>query len=338
MNPAVKDALLAGLAFLIAWGVSLWSTPRLREAAIRFGIVDRPDGKLKTQQEPVAYLGGLAVAFGMLVAVGVTYSFSAEILGILFAGWIVLVLGLLDDLGSLSPKVKLAGQLLAVLVMIKADVRIHLVFLPEWVAIPLTVLWMLSVINAFNLIDIMDGLSSGVGIVAAVYFGGIALIGGLSSTGFLGLALAGALLGFRRYNTAPAKIYLGDTGSMFCGFMLGALAMVNRYTIEHRLAAVVPLLILGVPFFDMLFVMYVRWRRGHPVMLGSPDHIALRLRKWRLSTEATVHLNVIVSSILGACGVAVMLVPLEWAAGLIGVLALLILVTAAWLKTIDMSL
>lgn len=336
--PAWIEILLALAAFALAFVTSYLFTPRVREAALRFGIVDAPDGRLKQQRQPVAYLGGVAVALGVLVGIGVSYRFDQPVLAVLLGAAIVLILGLLDDLGSLSPHVKLAGQLLAAIVLVKAGVVIQLVFLPEWVEIPLTVLWIVGATNAFNLIDIMDGLSSGVGAVAALFFAGIALFSGMHSTAFIGAALAGGLLGFRPYNVEPAKIYLGDTGSLFAGFILGALAMVNDYGEAHRLAALVPLLVLGVPLFDMLFVMYIRWRRGLPVMLGSPDHTALRLRKWRLSTRATVRVNVIVSAALGGCGVLLMLAPLPWAIGLLASLAAITVACAAWLRSIDMTL
>lgn len=332
------DLGLALLALLLAWATAFLFTPRLRDAARRFGITDRPDGRLKTQREPVAYLGGLAVALGVLVAIGVTFRFEQELLAILLAGSIVLVLGLVDDLGSLSPKVKLAGQLFAALVLVKAGVRMQLTFLPDAVEIPLTVLWMVAVTNAFNLIDIMDGLSSGVGAVAALFLAGIAFAGGFTASAFLGLALAGALWGFRHYNVEPATIYLGDTGSLYAGFTLGALGIANQYTAVHDLGAVVPALVLGVPLFDMLFVMYIRYRRGLPVMLGSPDHVALRLRRWRLSTRNTVRISVAAAFALGSAGVAVMLVPLAWAWGILGGLAVAAVVLGAWLRSIDMGL
>ena len=333
-----RDGALALAALGLAYGTALAATPRLREAALRFGIVDRPDGRLKRQREPVPYLGGLAVALGVLVGVAVVRPLDGRVLAILFSASIVLVLGLVDDLGSLSPRAKLLGQLLAVLVLLRAGVRIQLVFLPWWVTLPLTVLWMVAATNAFNLIDVMDGLSSGVGAVAALFLTAIALVGGLPATAILAAALAGALLGFRVYNVEPARIYLGDTGSLFAGFLLGAVAMVNRYTIEHRLGAIVPLLVLGVPLFDMLFVMWVRWRRGYPVMLGSPDHVALRLRRWRLSTRATVRANVLASALLGAWGTLVMIAPRHVAILLLAALALAALGLAAWLRTIDMGL
>jgi UDP-GlcNAc:undecaprenyl-phosphate/decaprenyl-phosphate GlcNAc-1-phosphate transferase len=338
MDPVLKDWLFAGLALAVAWATAFLFTPRLREAAIRFGIVDRPDGKLKTHREPVAYLGGLAVALGVLVALGMTYRFDRDLLAVLLSASIVLVLGLLDDLGSLGPRVKLAGQVLAALVLIKAGVRIELVFLPDWIELPLTVLWMVAVTNAFNLIDIMDGLSSGVGTVAALFLGGIALANGFPSTAFLGAALAGGLWGFRHYNVEPAKIYLGDTGSLYTGFILGAMAIVNRYTTVHTIGLVAPVLILGVPLFDTAFVMYIRWRRGLPVMLGSPDHVALRLRKWRLTARGTVRLSIGVAVFLGVVAVGVMLSPPRAALAALAGIVVLGLAVTAWLRKIDMSL
>ena len=330
--------IAAPASFVVAAVVTRVMTPRLIEAATRLGIVDRPDGQLKTQRQPVPYLGGVAVALGVLVALGVTYRFDQQALALLLGGSIVLVLGLIDDLGSISPWSKLAGQLLAVAVLIRAGVSLQLVFLPPWASIPLTVLWMLAATNAFNLIDIMDGLSSGVGAVAATFLAGIALYGGQVAPACVAASLAGALLGFRHFNVEPARIYLGDTGSLFAGFLLGALAFVNHYTGVHRIGALAPLLILGVPLFDMLFVMYIRWRRGMSVMLGSPDHVALRLRRWRLSTRATVRANVGVAVLLGASGVAVMLLPVVWSVALIGLLLIVALLVTAWLKTIDMGL
>ncbi len=142
--------------------------------------------------------------------------------------------------------------------------------------------------NAFNLIDIMDGLSAGTAVVAALALLVVADLGGLISAAVILAALAGACAGFLRYNFQPARIYMGDTGALFLGLLLGALAMDNAYTERNLVAALAPAMILGVPLFDMLFVMYIRYRRGMPVMLGSPDHVALRLRKWRFTTRQTV--------------------------------------------------
>jgi UDP-GlcNAc:undecaprenyl-phosphate GlcNAc-1-phosphate transferase len=340
MDPLIRDLLYCLAALGVAFLVARTATPPIIDAAIRMGMVDKPDGKLKQHKAPVAYLGGLSVALGVLAGIALIYEFNQQVLAILLSAAVVLVLGLIDDIGALSPQAKLAGQLLATVVLIKAGVMIKLVFLPSWVAIPLTILWMVGMTNSFNLIDIMDGLSSGVGAIAALWLALIALCAPdpISGTAFLGFALAGGLLGFRQYNTAPARIYMGDTGSLFAGFLLGALAMVNHYTIEHRLGAVVPLLVLAVPLFDTLFVMYVRWRRGMPVMLGSPDHVALRLRKWRLSTVATVRANLLAAGLFGAIGMGVMIAPLPVAIGVVSGCVVIALGLAIWLRRIDMSL
>jgi UDP-GlcNAc:undecaprenyl-phosphate GlcNAc-1-phosphate transferase len=131
---------------------------------------------------------------------------------------------------------------------------------------------------------------------------------------------------------------MGDAGSMFIGLMLGSLAMINAYTEVNRIAALAPALILGVPLFDMLFVMYIRWRRGLPVMLGSPDHVALRLRRWRLSIRQTVLLSYAVTFALGAVAVSITLLPAREALILIGIVAVVALVAALCLNRIDMGL
>jgi len=330
--------VIYGLTFAVATGVSLWLTPQVRRAALNFGIVDRPDGKLKTHGEPIPYLGGLAIWLSFLMALAVMLDFGEEVLGMLLAGSIVVILGLLDDLGQLGPWTKLLGQTIAVLILVKSGIYIKLIVLPAWVAIPLSVIWLLAVINAFNLIDIMDGLSAGTAVVAAVSLLVLAELDGRIGSATMLAALAGASLGFLRYNFQPARIYMGDTGSMFLGLLLGALAMDVGYTQRNPLGALAPALILGVPLFDMLFVMYIRKRRGLPVMLGSPDHVALRLRKWRLSTRQTVVVSYVATALLGACAIAMTLLPLQSAAIVLGSLVVSAFVLAFGLNRIDMRL
>jgi UDP-GlcNAc:undecaprenyl-phosphate GlcNAc-1-phosphate transferase len=325
-------------AFTAAAVLSGLLTPKMREAALRFGIVDRPDGALKTHREPVPYLGGLAIYLSFLLALAATVPFRGEVLGFLLAGSIVVILGLVDDLGQLGPWTKLAGQVVAVLILVKSGIYIQLVFLPVWVSIPLSVLWLLAVTNAFNLIDIMDGLSAGTAMVAALALLSVAEMNGLVTGATLLAALAGSCLGFLFFNTAPAKIYMGDTGSMFLGLMLGSLAMNNAYTDSNNVAALAPALILGVPLFDMLFVMYIRWRRGLPVMLGSPDHVALRLRRWKLSTKQTVSLSWVVTALLGGAAVLMSVLDTQGAVTVLAGIALTALLCAFLLKRIDMKL
>jgi UDP-GlcNAc:undecaprenyl-phosphate GlcNAc-1-phosphate transferase len=330
--------LTYGVTFALAAGFSLWLTPVVRAGALRFGIVDHPDGRLKRQREPIPYLGGLAIYLGFLLALAFTLHFDGEVLALLLAGSIVVILGLIDDLGQLGPWIKLAGQGVAILVLIKAGIYIKLTVLPVWLAVGVSVLWLLATTNAFNLIDIMDGLSAGTAAVAAVALFAVAVWNGRAETATILAALAGAALGFLAHNFEPARIYMGDTGSLFVGLLLGALAMNNAYTEHNPLAALAPALILGVPLFDMLFVMYVRWRRGLPVMLGSPDHVALRLRKWRLTTRQTVVMSYAVTALLSAAAIAMSSLTLVGAAIVLAGVVIAALSLGWFLRRIDMSL
>ena len=331
--------LICALAFALALAISLYTTPLMRAAALRFGIVDRPDGRLKTQAQPVPYLGGLAIYVSFLLALTATRRFdSTEVLGMLLSGSIVLILGLVDDLGVLTPGIKLAGQVIAVLALLNASVYIKLGFLWPPLAIALSFLWLLGITNAFNLIDIMDGLAAGVAAAASLVLFLIAAVNGRQTYAVLLAALCGALCGFLRYNFEPARIYMGDTGSMFIGLMLGALSMNNSYTRQNLVASIAPVIVLGVPIFDMLFVMYVRYRRGLPVFLGSPDHFALRLRKWRLTTRQTVLLSWTATAVLGILAIAMMLSTTPVALTLLAGIVLASLLIGLFLRRIDMSL
>src|SRR5205814_7994201 len=213
--------------------------------------------------------------------------------------------------GAMSASQKLLGQTLAALVLVKSGTYIKLDFLPLWVAIPLTVFWILAVTNALNIIDIMDGLASGVAIIAAVSIAIANFMAGRNSAAFLCIVLAGAMLGFLRHNFYPAKIYLGDAGSLFIGFMLAALSMNAGYTRVNLLAVISPVLILGIPLFDLSLVMYIRWRNGIPMMKGSPDHFALRLRRIKLSVRETAVTTYIVGALLSFVALLMTQVTLE---------------------------
>jgi UDP-GlcNAc:undecaprenyl-phosphate GlcNAc-1-phosphate transferase len=326
-------------AFMLSLGLSLYITPIVRKGALLYDIVDRPDGKLKNHKDPVAYLGGIAVYLAVLLTLALTFDLSREILGILLSGTIIVILGIIDDFKVLPPKIKFIGQAIAAFVLIKSGIYIKLVFLPLWINIILSFLWLMVITNAFNIIDVMDGLATGIGCLVSIILFIVAIMNQHILIAILTIALAGALLGFLRYNFAPAKIYLGDTGSLFIGLLLGALSMIGSYTQNNTLACLSPVIILGIPIFDTVFVTYIRWRRGIPIIYGSPDHFALRLRKWRFSTVQTVILSYAASLILGLLAIVMLLLPSNLAAlGIILVLLLGGLSLAVFLKRINMSL
>lgn len=326
-------ALISTIA--LAMGISLYGVPLARKAALKYGVVDAPDGNLKHQKEPVPYFGGLAIYIAFLMSLALTFEFRQDVLGIVLGGTIIVMLGLIDDFGVLTPWTKLAGQLLAVFVLIKSGIRIEIAALPDWVDLTLTVFWMVGLINAFNLLDIMDGLSAGVGTVSATCLLVVALLQGDQTIAFMLAALIGSLLGFLKYNWHPARIYMGDTGAMFIGLLLGAMAMIAKYPSDHPVSLLTPVFILGVPIFDTLFVMYIRYRRGLPIFWGSPDHIAIRLRHWGMTVPQIVITSYAATGVVAMIGLAMLSVSQEVAWALCaGTTSMLLLVTML-LKQVD---
>ena len=294
-------------AFLFSLCMALYLTPFVRAAALKYDIVDKPDGKLKFHKQPVAYLGGLSVYVAFLFTVALYFDFQKDVLGMLLAGTIIIMIGIIDDLKTIDPKLKLIGQAIAVFVLIRSGIYIQLFFLPYWACIILTFFWLIGTTNAFNIIDVMDGLSTGIGIICCLTLFVISLLNGRPMIAVLSISLTGVLIGFLRFNFNPATIYLGDSGSMFLGLIIGALAMTGSYTENNLLACLAPVVILGVPIFDTLFVMYIRRKNGIPVMYGSTDHYALRLRKWKLTTKQTVVISYVIGTVLGLSGIGMML-------------------------------
>ncbi len=326
-------------AFLFSLCMALYLTPFVRAAALKYDIVDKPDGKLKFHKKPVAYLGGLSVYVAFLFTVALYFDFQKDVLGMLLAGTIIIMIGIIDDLKTIDPKLKLIGQTIAVFVLIRSGVYIQLFFLPYWACVLLTFFWLMGTTNAFNIIDVMDGLSTGIGIICCLILFVISLLNGRPMIAILTISLAGALIGFLRFNFNPATIYLGDSGSMFLGLIIGSLAMTGSYTENNLLACLAPVVILGVPIFDTLFVMYIRRKNGIPVMYGSTDHYALRLRKWKLTTKQTVFISYVIGTVLGLSGIGMMLSPTNGVC-LIILLTLIgiALVTGFLLSKVDMTL
>jgi UDP-GlcNAc:undecaprenyl-phosphate GlcNAc-1-phosphate transferase len=326
------------LGFFLAYLLALVGTPMARDAARRFGVVDRPDGNLKNHREPVAYLGGLAVFVAFLLSIGMTFEFDADLLALLLASTIVATVGLIDDFGALTPKPKVIGQTVAVFVLLKAGIAVQLAFMPWWLRIVLTVVWLVGISNAFNLVDIMDGLASGIGVIAASYLLVVAMLNGRFMVAAFTVALIGALLGFLRSNFYPATIYLGDCGSLFVGLTLGALAMVMDYTAHNPLGWLAPLYILAVPIVDTAYVMILRVRAGRKVYFGSPDHFPLRVRR-RLDgwTAGTVLVAYGVAVISGALGLLVLFLDPLSTLIMTGIVAVIVSGFLVWLALIPME-
>jgi UDP-GlcNAc:undecaprenyl-phosphate GlcNAc-1-phosphate transferase len=337
MTPLEPSRILwYAVSFLTAAAIVAFVTPLTIHVATTFKIHDTPDGRLKKHRRPTPYLGGLAVATGFVITFGLlstTESLGQRALGILAGGFMMLLLGLYDDLINLQPSVKFLGQLLAAVALYKAGVRIELAFLEWWGNLLLTVLWVTGITNAFNIIDVMDGLAAGVACVAAVFLFVISsTVGNDAVVPFMAIVLAGSLVGFLRFNFAPARIFLGDTGSLFIGFMMGALSMLVSYSRYNQGAILTPLALLAVPIFDTVFVALHRARRGIPFFRGSPDHFALRVAHAGRGVRRTVLATYAVCFLLGCVSLAVVFGPGALATWLLGGTAALFLLAVPWLS------
>jgi UDP-GlcNAc:undecaprenyl-phosphate/decaprenyl-phosphate GlcNAc-1-phosphate transferase len=326
------------LGFALAFLLALWGVPQARRAALAFGVVDAPDGHLKQQGSPVPYLGGLAVYMAFLLALGMVFEFDRDVLALLLASSIVATIGLIDDFGVLTPRAKVLGQLVAVFVLLKAGISVHLIMLPWWARLGVTVLWLVGLSNAFNLVDIMDGLASGLGIIAAIFLLAVAAINGRWVVAAFTVVLLGALLGFLRSNFPPATIYLGDCGSLFLGLTLGALAMVMDYTQHSPLGWLAPAYILALPLVDTVYVTFLRLKAGRKIYHGSPDHFPLRLQR-RLggSVRATVLTIYAAAVVLGGLGLLIMYLQPRAALFLTAAVAVVTVAVLVWLARVPME-
>ncbi len=338
MNDLFENFRLYFLAFLIPLVLSLCLTPLLRLFALRFGHLDKPTD-IKTHKVPTPLLGGAAVfaAFAAsLIFMRFYTSFHTGTLRdlrvMLFGGAVMFALGFVDDMRKphgLGVKTKFAVQFAVAIFTAYSGIRIHFIQ-PEHLSFALSVLWIVGVSNAFNIIDIMDGLSAGQAAIAAFGFLLIAFPSESIYVNLAAAALAGAALGFLPYNFSyKYKIFMGDSGSLLCGFVLALLAMGTRYSDVNPLGVYAPLFILAVPIYDTLFVSVMRLRRGHSPFIGSRDHFALRLEKLGFSRRRVVGLSSIVAFGLSVFAWLLTQVPIGWGLLIISVLAVEFLLVGA---------
>jgi UDP-GlcNAc:undecaprenyl-phosphate GlcNAc-1-phosphate transferase len=327
----VNELLVPALTFVLAAGLALYVAPLLMRAALRYGIVDKPKPPLKLHKEPVPYLGGLVVLVAMITALAITFPFDQRVLAILLAASLVVIVGLVDDLGGLTPKDKLIGQLAAALVLVKAGVTIDIVGLPSPIDEIASVLWMLTCMNALNILDVSDGLATTAGFVGALGALCTAVLNGEPLVATLAASMAGACLGFLRVNRQPARMYLGDTGSLLLGTLLGALAIVGRYSDVNQVSLwFVPLSLLVVPLFDLALVIIARTLKGKPVWLGSPDHFAIRLKHAGMSAAGVARLAGALGLVVMALSVTSTRLQNREAARLLGGVAVVVIATLVW--------
>lgn len=288
------------LIFLVALTLALAMTPAAGRLALRTGMVDHPSGR-KLHQRPVPLLGGLAIYLALVGAVALfsDRAYLAQLAGIFIGATLVSFFGLWDDRSGLPPLVKLAAQLAATAILLIFGIQVQLF---EWPALnyALTVLWVVGITNALNLLDNMDGLSAGVATVASAFFLVQAALSGQYLVGALAAALTGACLGFLVYNFNPARIFMGDSGSLFLGFLLAVVGLKLRFDNVTTVTWMVPVIVLGIPIFDTTLVTFSRLRRGlNPLTTPGKDHLSHRLVKLGLTHREAVLTIYVVGVALG---------------------------------------
>ncbi|RAP73957.1 glycosyltransferase family 4 protein [Paenibacillus montanisoli] len=317
----MSQVVLYTIGFIISLCLALVLTPFVIKFANKIGAIDKPNHR-KVHTRIMPRLGGLGIyaAFvGAYFAVkpfipeGLLRSYDTNLMNALLAGGsIIVIIGALDDRFELSAKVKLLGQLIAACVVVFGfGVKIDLVNIPfgeamqpiaAWISIPLTIIWIVGVTNAINLIDGLDGLAAGVSGIAISSILVMAAFMGSAPVILLSALLLGGVIGFLVYNFHPAKIFMGDTGSLFLGFSLATLSMMGFKQVT-MVSFVTPLLIIGVPLSDTFFAIVRRWVNKKPIFAPDKGHLHHCLRELGFSHRRTVLIIYGIASVFGICAV-----------------------------------
>ena len=311
-----RQVLFMIFAFIVSFAFTFATTPLVRRFAFKIGAIDIPKDNRRMHKKPTPRIGGLAIIFGFTVATLCFAQPSRQLDGTLSGAAIIAIMGVIDDCKNLPAKLKFVIQIIAALVVVFAgDIKIDVFtnpnflsdnpywVLPEWLSVTLTVIWIVFITNAVNFIDGLDGLAAGVSAIMSISLVFISIRVGEYSIAILGIALMGSCFGFLPFNFNPAKIFMGDTGSTFLGFMLATLSIQGVFKSYAVISFAVPLLILGLPLFDALFAMIRRILRGQSPMTADRGHLHHRLVDMGFSQKQTVFILYAISGVLGITAV-----------------------------------
>lgn len=299
-------------AFILALAISFACTPAVRMLAIKIKAVDVPKDNRRMHKVPIPRMGGLAIFAGFLVSVLFFVPLGTEFRSILIGALTLVVLGIIDDIVALKPKTKFAGQIIAALIPALSGVSVHGIvnpFVPGQYStlgifsIPLTVIWIVGITNAVNFIDGLDGLACGVSAIATVTMFIIAVLFGETYIALMMAALAGACLGFLPYNMNPAKIFMGDTGSMFLGYILATVSIQGLFKFYAVISFAVPFILLGLPIFDTGFAIVRRLLKGQSPLQADRGHVHHRLIDLGFDQKQSVAILYTFSALMGLTAV-----------------------------------
>jgi UDP-GlcNAc:undecaprenyl-phosphate/decaprenyl-phosphate GlcNAc-1-phosphate transferase len=324
----VDISWLCVATFLLAAGTCALATPLVRKMAFAVGVFDEPDADRRVHAHPTPRLGGIAIYLGFMLSlftvlnIALTHTTEirrfltnadlAHVIGLLFGGTLMLGVGLWDDIMTMSPQRKFLAQLgVAAIAVVLYGFTIVDVRLPSfgyfdlaWFAIPFSLFWYLGMVNAINFLDGLDGLVAGVTLIASTTLILVSIWHHQYLVAITMCALAGAAAGFLPFNYNPARIFMGDGGSFFIGFVLASAAVMGTEKKAVAISLIVPLLVLALPILDTAAAIFRRIRRGAPLFGADRGHVHHRLLDWGLTQRQAVNLIYVVCGVLGAIALA----------------------------------
>ena len=341
MFPGLADWIKMLLAFAVSLLVAYVMTPPVKRFAEKVGAIDVPRDNRRVHDNPIPRMGGLAIFIGFVLSLIFFVPMSTKVLGLLVGSVIIAVMGGVDDIVSLNPWVKLAGQIVAALVAIRCGLVFDVISNPNifaeetyieigWLSIPLTMLWIVGCTNAVNLIDGLDGLAVGVSAISSMTMLIVSLFVSEPVVSIILAALTGACLGFMPYNLNPAKIFMGDVGSQLLGFVLSTASIMGLFKLHAIITFFVPLLALALPLADTIFAFFRRILHGQSPFKADKGHFHHRLLAMGLNQKQVVAVLYGISAVLGL--LAVLMAGDSMAVKIICLVAAFIISLGIWLK------
>ena len=312
--------------FFIAYLLALLLSPATIKISKLLNIFSKPK---KGEEMPKPCLGGIGIYIAFFVAILLAcflnraYS-NSKFTGIIISSALISLLGLIDDARDLRPFVKIIVELMAIGILMLFGIFTKILFLPMWANILVTFIWMLFITNAFNLLDIVDGLTSGLVVVISLTLLVISLVNRDIFSSVILSALIGTHLGFLKYNYPPARLYMGDTGSLCSGFILAAVAINISYApLERPVALITPILAMSLPIYDTFFLITMRLKKRKPIFSKTNDHFALRLVTMGYSVQRSIWCMYLFSLFLGVSSIIVAFGP-----NIAGIIILMVVILA----------
>ncbi len=336
------------IAFIIAVFVAYGVTPLMIRLAKLIGAMDVPGDDRRVHKTPTPRLGGPAIFIGFMAALFYKYGLKPELSGILTGASIIMVLGLFDDIRPLSAKFKLVVQFIAAAIVMHSGIRITSVANPLYFLFPespyiifgnwsylLTLIWIVGVTNAINLVDGLDGLAAGISAISSITLMVAAVSTEQTVAAFMAAILAASTLGFLPYNFNPAKIFMGDAGALFLGFMLSVISVMGALKGAAALSILIPIFAIGLPIFDTFFAMLRRTLSGKSMIEADKGHLHHKLLDAGMSQKQAVLTLYSISAILGFSAVALVEVTLKVAFILVFAVFLLASMGAKYLGLVE---